>query len=365
MPGVIKSSSYEITVGNDTFLQLGRFLSKKYSGNKIVILVDDHTKEHCLPLITERVPALQNAAVLGIGSGEKNKSLQSCTHLWQQLTDLHADRKTLMVNLGGGMVCDVGGFAGSTYLRGIDFINIPTSLLAMVDASAGGKNGINFSGLKNQVGTFTRPKAVFISPSFLKTLPERELKSGFAEVIKHVLIADAAKWEEIKQMESLEGANWIKIIGNSVYIKNKIVNADFRDRNVRKTLNFGHTIGHALESYSLTHDADPLKHGEAVAIGIIGEIYLSQNMLGFPSDAAREIISFIQKHYAHLSFGADTEEVLKLIRSDKKNEQSEVNVVLLKNTGEPVINCKPSDDLLKEAIEFSFHQLKSTVDQHG
>ncbi|MCX6292562.1 MAG: 3-dehydroquinate synthase [Bacteroidetes bacterium] len=364
MSTIIRSSSYEIFIGNDTFIQLEKFLLKHYSGRKIFILVDENTNEKCLPFISERISMLKDAVVLQMESGEKNKSLSTCEELWKQLTDHHADRKSLLINLGGGVVGDVGGFVAATYMRGIDFINIPTTLLAMVDASAGGKNGINFSGLKNQVGTFTKPAAVFISPFFLKTLAEREIKSGFAEVIKHALIADAEKWEELRQLNSLADVNWIKIIDHSVYIKNKIVNADFRERNKRKSLNFGHTIGHALESYSVKHHADPLKHGEAVAIGMIGEIYLSMKHLDFPSNTAEEVISFIQKHFVNMVAEINPDEVLELIHSDKKKEQSEVNFVLLKNIADPFINQNPSDELVKQAIGFSLQPFKSSVDLH-
>jgi 3-dehydroquinate synthase len=363
MSSVIRSSSYEIFIGNDTLGQLDKFLSKNYSGKKIFLLVDENTKAKCLPFITEHIASLKNAVVLELESGEINKSLSSCEKLWQQLTQHHADRRSLLINLGGGMISDVGGFVAATYMRGIDFINIPTTLLAMVDASAGGKNGINFSGLKNQVGTFTRPKAVFIFPSFLKTLPERELKSGFAEVIKHVLIADADRWNELKHLDSLTDTNWLKTIEHSVRIKNEIVNSDYRERNKRKMLNFGHTIGHALESYSQKNSDDPLNHGEAIAIGMIGEIFLSKKLLDFPEQEANEIILFIQKHYGYISIEADFENVLDLIRYDKKNTQSEFSFVLLNRIGEPAINQKPNEVLITEAIEFSLKQIKSVVNQ--
>lgn len=361
MSNVIQSS-YEIFIGSDTPVELEKFISKHYSGRKIFVLVDEHTKVMCLPLMPEKV---SGATILEIENGEKSKSVATCEKLWQQLTKHHADRKSLLINLGGGMVGDVGGFVAATYMRGIDFINVPTSLLAMVDASAGGKNGINFSGLKNQVGTFTKPQAIFISPAFLKTLPERELKSGFAEVIKHTLIADKGKWNQLKQLETLTNIDWTEIINHSVSIKNKIVSADFKERYKRKSLNFGHTMGHALEGYSMKHHADPLKHGEAIAVGMIGEIFLSKKMLGFPEQDANEIISFIQKQYGHISVEANTSEVVELIRSDKKNEQQQTNFVLLSEISEPVINQRPNDSLIKEAVDFSLQQIKSSVDQHG
>ncbi len=364
MPPIISSYSNGIFIGHDIFLQMEKFLSENYSGRKLFILVDENTREKCFPLISEKVVALKNATLLEIESGEKNKSLATCEKLWQELTEHAADRKSLLINLGGGMISDIGGFVAATYMRGIDFINIPTTLLAMVDASAGGKNGINFSGLKNRVGTFTKPEAVFISDLFLKTLPERELKSGFAEVIKHTLIADLEKWNVIKQFENLNDVNWMKIIENSLDIKNKIVAADYHEQNKRKTLNFGHTIGHALESYSLKHDADPLRHGEAVAAGIIGEIFLSQRMLDFPKTDADEISSLIQKHYDHFSLEVDINEILDLIHADKKNQQSVTNFVLLKNIGDPVINQNPGDALITEAVEFAMQRIKSIV-QHS
>ena len=363
MSSILHSGSYDIFIGNDTFLQLEKFLAKNLLNRKLFVLVDENTKAHCLPFISARIQSIKDATILEIQSGEKNKSLSSCEKLWTALTEQHADRRSLLLNIGGGVVCDVGGFVASTFVRGIDFVNMPTSLLAMVDASAGGKNGINFSGLKNQVGTFTKPEAVFISPSFLKTLPERELKSGFAEVIKHALIADAEKWDELKQLNSLTDVNWIKVISNSVYIKNKIVNSDFRERHKRKTLNFGHTIGHALESYSMKYDPEPLKHGEAIAFGMIGELYLSMKMLDFPEEEVKEISAFIQRQFSHLSIQLNTGEMLKLIQSDKKNEQSEVNFVLLKKIGEPLINQKPDDALISEAIDFSIQRLTNHVHQ--
>lgn len=365
MQGVIRSASYEIFIGNDTFFQLGKFLTKNYSGKKIFILVDENTKTACLPFISDHVPALKEAAILEIESGEKNKSISTCEKLWTRLTEKSADRSTLLMNLGGGVIGDVGGFIASTYMRGIDFINIPTTLLSMVDASSGGKNGINFSGLKNQVGTFTKPAAVFISPSFLKTLPERELKSGFAEVIKHALIADKEKWNELKQVESFTDLNWEQLISHSVSIKNKIVNADFKERNKRKTLNFGHTVGHALESYSAKHHPDPLKHGEAILFGMIAEIFLSQKVLGFPEHEADEVISFLQKHIRHFSGNIDTDGIMELILADKKNEQRAVNFVLLSKVGEPVINQRPDVKLVREAVEFCLSQTKSTANQQG
>jgi 3-dehydroquinate synthase len=329
-----------------------KFLGQRYASCRKVILVDSNTKVHCLPLIKERVLALEDAEVVEIDAGESSKTLSSCEHIWQSLSVLLADRKTLLINLGGGMVCDVGGFAASVFLRGIDFIHIPTTLLSMVDSAVGGKTGINFAGKKNQVGTFTRPSAVFISPVWLRTLPGREMKSGFAEILKHALISGRENWEDLARLTSLDGPDWLTVIRDSVMLKNRIVNADFRDRNQRKTLNFGHTIGHALESYSLKAHADPLKHGEAIVLGMLGEIFLSEQLLQFPSESAAAIYTFLSNHFHELRAEFDKSEVLELMRCDKKNAGAKIQMVLLKDTGHPVINQQPDEDQILRALDF-------------
>jgi 3-dehydroquinate synthase len=256
-------------------------------------------------------------------------------------------------------VGDVGGFAVSTYMRGIDFINIPTTLLAMVDASVGGKNGINFEGLKNQVGTFANPQAVFVSPVFLKTLSEREIRCGFAEVIKHALISDEEKWNEVRSVQSFENINWFDIIRESIWTKNKIVNSDYHDRNKRKALNFGHTFGHALESYSMLHHAVPLKHGEAIAIGIIGETWLSRKTLAFTEHDAQDVYALIKRLYP-LSLDVEPDKLIDIMKNDKKNQFDKINFALLNDIGDPAINQTPGESLIAEAIEFAKEQLMLT-----
>ena len=354
MSNIIHCGKYDVFVGNDTFLQLGKFLGQRYPDSRKVILTDSHTKAHCLPLIQDRVLALKDADVLEIDAGESAKTLISCEKIWQQLSDLHADRKTLLINLGGGMVCDTGGFAASVFLRGIDFIHIPTTLLSMVDSAVGGKTGINFAGLKNQVGTFSRPAAVFISPVWLRTLPEREVRSGFAEMIKHALFSSREKWDTLSQITSLDGIDWIPAIRESVILKNRIVNADFRDRHQRKTLNFGHTIGHALESYSLRSHTDPLKHGEAVALGMIGELFLSEQLVHLPAATAASAIAFLSNHFNHLRLEFDKAEVLEHMKCDKKNEGARIKFVLLNDIGHPLINQQPGEEMIYKAMDFIF-----------
>lgn len=358
MNTTIRSNNYQVFLGNDTFYQVGKFLSRsnKSTEIKIFVLVDSNTKEHCLPLLQKGVLAFQNSIVLEVQPGEASKDIGVIIKLWNDLTSHGADRSSLLVNLGGGVVTDIGGFTAATYMRGIDFINIPTTLLAMVDASVGGKNGINFGGFKNQVGTFDEPKAVFASPVFLRTLPESEMRSGFAEVIKHALIADSIKWKEVKAIENFETANWFETIKESIWTKNKIVNSDYRDRHWRKALNFGHTIGHALESYSQKNHPVPLKHGEAVAVGMIGETFLSKQLCGLNESDTNDVFQFIRKHYPlHLDFNSDA--VISIMKGDKKNSSDKINFALIKSIGEPVINQVTDEATIRQSLEFCKEQL--------
>ncbi|CAN5445583.1 3-dehydroquinate synthase [soil metagenome] len=354
----IRSNNYQVFLGNDTFYEVGKFLSRnnRQSNGKVFILVDDHTKEHCLPLLQRGVLAFQQAIILEIPHGESSKRIETIVNLWNELTANGADRHSVLVNLGGGMVTDVGGFTAATFMRGIDFINMPTTLLAMVDASVGGKNGINFGGFKNQVGTFDDPKAVFASPVFLKTLPENEMRSGFAEVIKHALISNYNKWREVKAIENFENTNWFEIIRESIWTKNKIVNSDYRDKHLRKALNFGHTIGHALESYSQKHHSVPLKHGEAIAIGMIGETYLSKQICGLNESDANDIFQFIRKYYP-LTLDFDIDAIIEIMKGDKKNISDKINFSLIKAIGEPVINQNTDEATIRQALEFCKERL--------
>jgi 3-dehydroquinate synthase len=359
MSTTIRSNNYQIFLGNDTFYQLGKYLSKNGRQNeaKKFILVDSNTKEHCLPLLHRSVLGFQDAVILEIPAGEASKSIDTVVKLWNELTINGADRNSLLLNLGGGVVSDVGGFTAATYMRGIDFINMPTTLLAMVDASVGGKNGINFAGYKNQVGTFDEPKAVFASPVFLKTLPEIEMRSGFAEVIKHALISSPAKWKEVMNFESFENTDWFVIIRESIWTKNKIVNSDFRDRHLRKALNFGHTIGHALETYSRNLSV-PLKHGEAIAIGMVGETYLSKVLCGLNETDSQEICQIIIKHYP-LQAAFDSEAILEIMKGDKKNVSEKINFSLIRSIGEPAINQSTDEKVILQALSFCKEQLEA------
>ncbi|HRH66967.1 MAG TPA: 3-dehydroquinate synthase [Bacteroidia bacterium] len=360
MQVINQSSTSEIILGEDVFSALAQFLSRQYRNYSVFILVDETTERLCLPLMIRNIPSLQQATVLRVRSGELNKSLQSCEDIWNQLTQNNADRHSLLINLGGGMIGDLGGFVASTYMRGISFVNIPTTLLAMVDASSGGKNGVNLSGLKNQIGTFTHPIAVGISPVFLKTLPARDIRAGFAELIKHSLIADPGHWQEIKKIKSLDSVDWNPLIAASVQIKKQIVAADFKEKNLRKTLNFGHTIGHALESYSMQHDADPLKHGEAVAAGMVGELFLSNRIIGFPEARMEEIVDFIVSHFRLSALNAEINQILSLISHDKKSVGKDTQFVLLKDIGSPVIHQQPEEQDIQDALKFTLDRFHLT-----
>jgi 3-dehydroquinate synthase len=266
----IESISYSVFFKN-SLQELSAFLNqKKYS--KVFVLVDSNTEIQCLP-------ALQNALgsiefdLIEVTPGEENKNIDFCIGIWRMLLDFGADRNSIMINLGGGVITDMGGFAASTFKRGIDFVQVPTTLLSQVDASVGGKTGVDMNNVKNIIGTFTQPKAVYIHTPFLKTLSDRELRSGYAEVIKHGLIYDASLFKKLKGIAPQELND--EIIYRSIEIKNEVVMKDPFEKGLRKILNYGHTIGHAVESYSLKQDKSPLLHGEAIAIGFICEAYLS------------------------------------------------------------------------------------------
>ena len=251
-----------------------------YDTVKKVILCDTNTKKYCLPLVEETFAGRVKLDVIEIGIGEVNKNIETVCDVWKSLLDLGLDRNSVIINLGGGVVTDLGGFAASTFNRGIDFINVPTTLLSQVDASVGAKTGIDFEGSKNQIGTFTNPKAVFIYEEFLNTLPPKEKLSGFAEVIKHALICDKVYWQQISSNGLYDNQNLATLIERSITIKQQIVQQDPLEQNIRKLLNFGHTIGHALESFSLQNDDTPLLHGECVAVGMICEAYIYYLKLG-------------------------------------------------------------------------------------
>lgn len=317
------------------------------SHSKIAVLVDENTKHHCYPLVN-----FPEHVIIEITSGEINKNLSTCTEIWKTLTDHQFDRSSLLINLGGGVIGDMGGFCARTYKRGITFINIPTTLLAQVDASVGGKLGIDFNEFKNHIGLFSEPDLVIIDSTFLQSLPNNQLLSGFAEVIKHHLIADKEGWEKLKKYD-FEQINWEKVISHSVDIKTNITTNDFKESGLRKSLNFGHTIGHAFESYFLESD-QKLLHGEAVALGMICEAHISYQKDRLSKGELSEITEVIRKYFP-LTFISDTlhSKVFELMGQDKKNNEGEILAVLLNKIGEALWDQKISKEEVLRSFEYN------------
>ncbi len=341
-----------IQITDDLSGALDKFFSnRQYS--KIGVLVDENTETHCLSHI---VGFLQEHWLIKISSGEEHKNLRTCEQIWEALTEASFDRKSLLINLGGGVIGDMGGFCATTFKRGIDFLNIPTTLLSQVDASVGGKLGIDFNGLKNHIGVFQHPQMVIISPQFLSTLSKRELRSGFAEVLKHALIADKDYWNILTSV-SLESQDWETHIRHSINVKSGIVEEDPFEKGQRKLLNFGHTIGHAIETVYLDSENEKLLHGEAIAIGIICEAFISTKKVGLTNEELLEIAQYIKTTYDTIGIGKDKfERILELCQQDKKNLGNVINCTLLKHLGEGVVNVPISTGKVLDSI-FYYNQL--------
>lgn len=349
---MVMQNNVNITFGTEALLRFSKELqAKDYSS--LFLLVDTHTQEFCLPGFVSQT-GLTDLEVLVMEAGEEHKTLQTCENLWNQLSERGADRNSALINLGGGVVTDLGGFVACTFKRGIDFYNLPTTLLAMVDASVGGKTGIDLGALKNQIGIIEEPKQVLIDAQWLQTLPQEELRSGFAEMLKHGLISNKDYWEQLKSLPKLEAATLAEFIKPSVAIKKQVVLEDPREKHLRKILNFGHTLGHAIESYYLTHpEKKRLLHGEAIAIGMVMEAYLGVSCCSFSNVAAEEIKKTFAQFYPSVEIDAqDREGILELLRHDKKNKAGRVNFVLLKSIGVPEIDVEVPQELFTQAFEF-------------
>jgi len=348
----VNTKDSEIFLGENVFGVLSEYL-RAYESSKIFILVDENTLEHCIPTLLMENKALHNAEIIEIDSGEENKTLDICYQLWKTLADYKADRSSLLINLGGGVITDMGGFIASTYKRGIDFINIPTTLLSQIDASVGGKTGVDFEGLKNVVGVFNEPKGVFIHPNYLQTLDKREMLSGYAEALKHALIKDVVYWNKLDSGMLSDSNNWEELIFTSIKIKNNIVLNDPLEKGERKLLNFGHTIGHAIESYSLVHDQNPLRHGEAIAIGMICESYISKKKNGLSAGDLKIVTGTICSLYRSYQLDGSTyHELIELMKNDKKNEGSGINFTLLSKIGKANYNKEVDVELILESLNY-------------
>jgi 3-dehydroquinate synthase len=321
--------------------------AKSYSS--VFIITDTNTKKYCYPLVKDLLPKHVHFT---IKSGEENKTLATCELIWEAMTNANLDRHAFVINLGGGVVGDMGGFCAATYKRGIDFIQVPTTLLAQVDASVGGKLGIDFHGFKNHIGVFTLPQSVLIDADFLKTLPEKELRSGFAEVVKHCLIQDANKWAEIK-VKDLADQNLADLIAHSVEIKKKVVAADPTEKGLRKILNFGHTLGHAIETFFLDQGKNRLLHGEAIAAGMVAESYIAfaKNMIS--EKTLSDIEEFIFSVYGNVSISeADFDSIIKLTLQDKKNKGTEVRASVLNGLGSCAYDVVITKADMKKALKY-------------
>ncbi len=312
------------------------------------------TEERVFELYAHLFNEFTHLPVVVVPSGEAQKHMRSVEVVWQFLCDRGADRKSLLVNIGGGMLTDLAGFAASTYKRGIRFLNVPTTLLSQVDASVGGKTGVNFGGYKNEIGTFNEPEAVFISTQFLSTLDQGNRLSGFAEMIKHGLIHSHAHLNELYSIDlnNLQTKELLEAVKNSVDVKSYFVERDPTEQNIRKALNFGHTAGHAIESLAMKQHK-PVLHGYAVAWGMIAELYLSSKVAGFPDSDLQKIARWIKSLYGGSAISrADFDALFLLMQHDKKNEGDRINFTLIESIGEFTINRHCSKELIFESLEY-------------
>ncbi|MGB0974537.1 MAG: 3-dehydroquinate synthase [Flavobacteriaceae bacterium] len=322
--------------------------------SKIVVITDTNTYTHCYPVFIKQLQTNLDIEVIQIEAGEVHKNIETCTGVWNALSELNIDRKCLIINLGGGVVTDLGGFVASTYKRGVNYINIPTSLLAMVDASVGGKTGVDLGNLKNQIGVINTSEMVLIDTIFLNTLPQEELRSGLAEMLKHGLIQDETYWHKMTRLSELTTNDLDGLIYESVIIKNNIVTQDPTEQGIRKALNFGHTLGHAIESYFLEHpNKTTLLHGEAVAIGMILACYISTQLTGFDTSNCNNIKAYIQDVFGKIDIlDDDIPHIIELMKYDKKNSHGNINFVLLSTIGQIIIDQKVSNDLINDAFNY-------------
>ena len=320
--------------------------------DRMFILTDDTTRRLCLPLV-EGFGCLKGAETITIPAGDAHKDLGSVSHVWTELQRMGATRHSLMLNLGGGMVTDLGGFAASTFKRGINYINIPTTLLSMVDASVGGKTGINFRGLKNEIGVFNNAASVILDTQFLQTMDRENILSGYAEMLKHGLISNEQMWAEVMtfDVETPDLQKLRQMVADSVAVKQRIVTEDPTEQGIRKALNLGHTAGHAFESLALQRK--PILHGYAVAFGLICELYLSAIKTGFPSEKMHQTVSFIKEHYGKMDITCDDyPKLFELMTHDKKNVAGIINFTLLGGIGDIRINQTANKKEIYEALDF-------------
>jgi len=346
----IQAVTYPVHFQDKAYKELSDLVStNNYS--TLFILVDENTFEHCYPKFIQNLSTDKQIEVIEIESGEINKNLETCVGVWNAITELGGDRKSLLITLGGGVITDLGGFVASCFKRGIDFVNIPTTLLSMVDASVGGKTGVDLGVLKNQIGLFANPQMVIVDTDYLTTVTEREIKSGTAEIIKYGITYDIDLFNQIKDNKNLKISD---LIFNSIKIKNEVVLQDPKEQNLRKILNFGHTLGHAIESFYLeSENKENLTHGEAIAIGMVCECFISSKLLGFPTEKVREVKEVVLSIYNRtILLKEDFTAIMEMLKHDKKNVNGQVNFVLLNDYEDYKIDCKVPEELIVESMEF-------------
>ncbi len=346
----IQAISYPVHFQKESYAALSNLIDKK-NYSTIFILVDENTLEHCYPKFIPNLKTEKTIELIEIESGEINKNLETCIGVWNAITELGGDRKSILITLGGGVITDLGGFVASCFKRGIDFVNIPTTLLSMVDASVGGKTGVDLGVLKNQIGLFANPEMVIVDADYLTTVAPREIKSGTAEIIKYGLTYDIKLFNQIKNNTDLKISD---LIFRSVEIKNEVVLQDPKEKNLRKILNFGHTLGHAIESFYLeSEDKENLTHGEAIAIGMVCESYMSYKLLGFSLKKVNEVKDLVLSIYTKTNLlEQDFSAILELLKHDKKNVNGQVNFVLLNDYEDFKLDCKVPLQLVIESMEF-------------
>lgn len=323
---------------------------------KVVLISDRNVEKAVLPRLAAESAMVAAADRIIVEAGDEHKNLASLSYIWERLSDLEATRATLAINIGGGVVSDMGGFAAATFKRGIRCINVPTTLLSAVDASVGGKTGINFNGMKNQIGAFAEPEASVISTVYFDTLPDAEILSGYGEMLKHALLEGASQLDALLAFTPVyprfDADSLMSLLRESVLVKERIVAADFTEQGLRKALNLGHTVGHAFESLALSRQS-PVPHGYAVAWGLVVELILSNMLFKFPSETVHRLAQYIRDNY--VTFAVDCKDypaILAAMRQDKKNVSADaINFTLLSLPGAIELNSTASEEDIKTALD--------------
>ena len=337
---------------DESLSYLKAFLEEK-NYTQVIILADSNTAQLCYPVLIQLLPELSTAPLIVTPDGENNKNLDACQEIWAKMLEVHTDRKAVLINLGGGVIGDMGGFSAACYKRGIDFIQIPTTVLSQVDSSIGGKLGVDFKYGKNLIGVFKNPALVIISTVWLKTLEKRQIVNGFAEIYKHALIQAPEQWKVLAETKELPPQNFEQILYDSLLVKKQVVEADPFEKHWRKILNFGHTIGHAIEANSLQQDDHPLFHGEAIAVGMIMEAYIGTITSGFPKSDLDKIVQVLTRQYGYYSIPENSEQAIwEAMLLDKKNKNQQILAVVLQAIGQPDIDVEITYELFEQTLNF-------------